>query len=150
MGMGEAVNTIDSQSDDKAPDITYSYRGETVAVEIARVADPVLKQYVAQVSQGLQTRGRATFTRDPTPRIIEGKLNKKYISPYPIELFCYFDRDVITPDDDVCFVISDTVATASSVLFRKIWYFGERGIYRLGKAINGEFEESFSKVADLK
>ena len=51
----------------------------------------------------------------------------------PIELLCYTNARVVSPDD-LIIAVAKTCATSTEGRFRKIWLLGEKGVYEVWKA----------------
>lgn len=64
------------------------------------------------------------YTSDPSIEVITKKMLKKYQSAYLIELLCYTNDRLVTPDD----VIIPTIIPyleCNSGQFRRVWFFGK-------------------------
>ena len=104
------------------PDWTYSGLSEIIAFEITTVIEPELARDRAAPS------GKVVWLESNVEAVIRNKLNKKYVSNYPIELvLCH--SDAMAPDDSAVPQLQAEVNAAITVPFRKIWYSGEHGPY---------------------
>lgn len=69
----------------------------------------------------------AFWTTDPSVEIIRKKLGKKYKTEppqSPVELLCYTNGRVITPDDVILESIRPLLLDAVDSPFRRVWLFG--------------------------
>jgi hypothetical protein len=66
---------------------------------------------------------------DPTGARVRQKIGKTYPNHVPIELLCYTDGLIVTPDDLILRAITETVRDHGFGQFRRIWLLGERGSY---------------------
>jgi hypothetical protein len=117
------------------PDILYQRGVGKIAFELAEICDSDLAALSARsIAQGGGSAG--IWTGDPTESIIRSKLNKQYNSQFPIELLCYVDGRTVSPDDLICYAIKSELAKADSILFRRIWLFGEKNVYTVFESGN--------------
>ena len=115
---------IDAKSVEKRtppePDIACRMAdGSGVAFELAELCDPdVARALNAPVDE------EAVFfwAGDPSLRIARKKRSKEYQSAYPIELLCYKDGRIITPDDVAIPTLQMLNFSKSS--FRRVWFMG--------------------------
>ena len=110
------------------PDILFAMEANAVAFELVEVCDSTLAHQTALIREtgGVFT----TWTGDPTAEIINKKLTKKYVTVHPIELLCYWNAMVISPDNQVAEEIHLALRSNFSHPFRVVWYFGEKAIYK--------------------
>ena len=110
------------------PDILYHGADGCVAFELAEIWDSWLAAIRARASaHGVGSA--VIWTTDSTEYIVRSKLNKQYNSQFPIELLCYVSGRTVSPDDLICYAIKSELAKADTILFRRIWLFGETNIY---------------------
>ena len=109
------------------PDILFSGLEHLVAFELAEICASDIAQQVAK----LKAKGGVSviWTSDPTEEILLSKLGKNYLSNHPVELLCYMNDRVISPDSQVIERIAMTLKANTKVDFRRIWYFGEKQIF---------------------
>ena len=133
-GWSHGLELIESRSPPE-PDILYQSTTGKIAFELAEICDSDL----AALGARLTAEGggsAAIWTIDPTESIIRSKLNKQYNSQFPIELLCYVNGRTGSPDDMICNGIKDELAKTDRVLFRRIWFFGEKNIYTVFDSSN--------------
>ena len=110
------------------PDLLFSMEAGVVAFELVEVCDSTLAHQTALIRDG---GGVFTaWTSDPTAEIINKKFTKKYVTVHPVELLCYWNAMVISPDDQVAEEIHLAVQNNSNHPFQVVWYFGENAIYK--------------------
>jgi hypothetical protein len=126
--------TIESR-DPSQPDIRCSTLGGTpLAFELVELCpEEVAKMVDGDVKRG----GGVSFVwaDDPTRRILKHKLAKTYTCDVPIDLLCYADGFLVTPDDIALDVIRATVDAEGPGPFRQIWLHGADGVYH---AVSGK------------
>jgi hypothetical protein len=133
-GWLNGLELIESRSPPE-PDILYQSDTGKIAFELAEICDSDLAALSARsIAQGGGSAG--IWTSDPTESIIRSKLNKQYNSQFPIELPCYVNGRTVSPDDLICYAIKSELAKADSVLFRRIWLFGDKNIYTVFESGN--------------
>jgi len=105
------------------PDILCCHRDEgRVAFELVEICDPA----IACKTRGMTWSG-VEYIRgsDPTRRILEDKVNKRYEAKYPIELLCYTAGSVVSPDAQILEGIRQAIV-ANTGQFRRIWLFADK------------------------
>ena len=115
------------------PDILCSYTtGEIVAFELVEICDPNL---ASATPKKVEAAGGALYiqTEDPTGAIISKKLTRSYQTERTIELLCYTNGRVISPDDMLIPKITGLLSNFRST-FARAWLFGEKGVYKLWEA----------------
>ena len=126
-----AANAVESRPEPE-PDILYHGVNDSTAFELAEIC---ASDVAVQRGQLMKTGGvSAIWTSDPTEEILHNKLIKPYQSDHPIELLCYHDGRVITPDSDIVLVIQDELKIRNEHSFQRIWYFGEESIFEISAA----------------
>lgn len=98
-----------------------------IAFELVELCDSNLAKAMSMLSQAY------IRTSDYSARIISKKLRRKYTTNFPIELLCYTNGRIITPDD----VIIPTVAQYLRSWrhpFRRAWLLGRKGVHELWPA----------------
>ena len=106
------------------PDILYAHPDDgIIAFELVEICSEEIAELVTRA-----TNDALILASDPSRRMLRKKLLRKYGTKRPIELICYTEGRVITPDG----VIIDTVKPilASQKKFRRIWLLGDR-LHRL-------------------
>ena len=110
------------------PDILFKAGVVLIAFELVEMCDSTLAHQTALIRDtgGVFT----TWTSDPTAQIIGKKLSKSYSTDYPIELLCYWNAMVISPDSQIAEEINLALESRSDHPFQVVWYFGEKSIYK--------------------
>jgi hypothetical protein len=91
-----------------------------VAFELVEQCDPTLAKAIA-------TRSTEYIrTSDPSAHIMSKKLRRNYETTLPIELLCYTNGRIITPDDVIIPTVTPYLRSWRHV-FRRAWLFGHRG-----------------------
>jgi hypothetical protein len=65
------------------------------------------------------------WTADPTAAVIRNKLAKTYQTTHPIELLCYTDGRLVTPDDAIIPTIREIIEAHGFGMFQRVWLLGE-------------------------
>ncbi len=105
------------------PDILCTHKSEgEIAFELVEMCDPHLAKSIANASD-IYLR-----TSDPSAYIISKKLRKKYKTDAPIELLCYTDGRIITPDDVILPTIKPYLRSWHHT-FQRVWLLGRKGLY---------------------
>ncbi len=123
----ESIKKPGEQSD---PDIFCTFHnGEHVAFELVEIC---ASDIAIQISNLRESYIR---TSDPTEEIVRNKLAKSitYKTQLPIELLCYTNGRVVSPDDLIIAVIREC-SDLTEGRFRKIWLLGEKGVYEVWEA----------------
>jgi hypothetical protein len=119
-----AASSIEKR-DPPEPDLRCVHATDgPIAFELVELCDPNLAKAIAVRSEAY------IRTSDPSARIISNKLRRKYTTNLPIELLCYTNGRIITPDN----VIIPTVAPylrSWRHIFRRAWLLGRKGVYEL-------------------
>ncbi len=105
------------------PDIRCEHQSEgAVAFELVELCDPNLAKSIAKASEDYLR------TSDPSPKIISKKLRRKYKTDAPVELLCYTDGRIITPDNVILPTIKPYLRSWRHT-FRRAWLLGRKGLY---------------------
>ena len=124
-------------SEPPQPDILFLGLDSPVAFELAEICASDVAEQRAKL---LKTGGVSViWTFDPTEEILLSKLGKNYVTEHPIELLCYMNGRVVSPDSQVEAQIAATLSASNKNDFRRIWYFGEHKIFEFspsGKLLN--------------
>jgi hypothetical protein len=103
------------------PDILCKHFDEgIIAFELVELCDPALAARLNDTSLELEF----VYTSDPSLNIIRRKRTRSYQTEYPIELLCYTDGRIVTPDD----VIIPTIRPyfeCNPGEFRRVWFRGD-------------------------
>lgn len=115
---------IDQQSIEKRmppePDIRCCFsNGETVAFEMVEICDSNIARD--------KLNGSYIRTADPSAEIVLRKLKKSYPPGYPVELICYKNGRVVSPDGYIAELLLP-ILSAEHFQYRKVWLFGSRGV----------------------
>lgn len=110
------------------PDIlcTHSNRGR-LAFELAELCDPNIAQLVDKARTG---EADAIWTADPSRRILMKKLRTNYKTAFPVELLCYTDGRIVTPDDVILPTLRPILEAWNGV-FVQAWFLGEEKVHLL-------------------
>lgn len=123
---GLPCSDVESRSPPE-PDILYSPTdGERVAFELVEFCS---EEMAEAITEDLRS-GDCTYIRssDPSFDILRGKLLKRYESEYPIELLCYNNGRLVSPDN---FVVERLRwMSFDKGPFRRIWYSGRSDYYK--------------------
>jgi hypothetical protein len=123
----ESIKKPGGKSD---PDIFCTFQnGEDVAFELVEICASDLAIHISKLKE------EVLRTSDPTEEIILNKLTKSktYKTQLPIELLCYTNARVVSPDD-LIIAVARRCADSTESRFRKIWLLGEKGVYEVWKA----------------
>jgi hypothetical protein len=118
-----------------APDIACSTStGERLAFELVELCQPEVAKTVAD---DLKAGGGVTvvWPADPTQRVLLKKLRNSYACDVPVDLLCYTDRLLVTPDDVALAEMRALVDAEGLGPFRRIWFHGEHRVYLVAQAI---------------
>ena len=123
---------IDAQSVEKRmppdPDIRCRLStGELVAYELVEICD----QNIAKD----KINGSYIRTSDPSVEIVKKKLKKSYPPQLPVELLCYKNGRVVSPDGYIAELLSP-ILSGSQFQYRKVWLFSSRGAQLLWPPAN--------------
>ena len=131
LGWQFTADSVESRSQPE-PDILYHSEDGTTAFELAEICASDVAAQGAGLKESSKTTGvggvSAIWTSDPTGQILQAKLGKTYVSGHPIDLLCYTNGRVVSPDSIVESQIAATLSSALHVGFRRVWYFGENVI----------------------
>jgi len=97
-----------------------------IAFELVEVCDPT----IAKVMAAPVENGIVFSTSDPSGNIIRKKIRKTYEANCPVELLCYTDGRLITPDDVIVPTVRPILESWNGV-FQRAWLLGETGAYAL-------------------
>ena len=130
---GLAVDSDSTRKPGEAsePDIFCTLLNEgQVAFELVEICASDIAAAISRIRSGGTT---VLATSDPTTAIIRQKLHKTYKTHLPIELLCYTNARVISPDDQI---VENLRQWAGSVEgpFRRVWLLGEKGVYEIYSA----------------
>jgi hypothetical protein len=88
-----------------------------IAFELVELCDPTLAALLNDTNLELEF----AYTSDPSVNIIRRKRMRSYQTEYPIELLCYTDGRIVTPED----VIIPTIRLYfeyNAGEFRRVWF----------------------------
>lgn len=122
-------SSISKQSGESEPDIICSIEAVgMVAFELVEICDKVVARRISRARSGIA--GEAFSTADPSQNIVRQKLHKTYRVNCPVELVCYTNARVITPDDAILAAIRPWFAAIDGP-FRRAWLLGEKNLYEV-------------------
>mgnify|MGYP000564922388 CR=1 FL=1 len=105
------------------PDILCKQKlGGEIAYELVEMCDSRLAKSIAKESD------KYLRTNDPSVNIISNKLRKEYKTNVPIELLCYTDGRIVTPDDVILLKIKPYLRSWHHI-FQRAWLLGRKGVY---------------------
>ena len=111
------------------PDILYDSANGKTAFELVENCSDVVAHNIRQLLDG---KGKTVINvSDPTRDVIKKKIGKKYESHYPIELLCYTNGRIVTPNDVAICRIRTLLQSSRRVPFRRLWYFGKNNFVEL-------------------
>ncbi len=106
------------------PDILYDGPNCKIAFELVENCSENLAHNNSKLING---NGQILInTSDPTIKIVREKLANKYITDYPIELLCYSNGKLATPNDMAVARMKNELEVAPQNPFRRVWYFGKQ------------------------
>lgn len=95
-----------------------------IAFELVELCDPNLAKAISMLSQ-VYIR-----TSDPSAQIISKKLRRNYTTNLPIELLCYTNGRIITPDNVIIPTVGQYLQSWKHT-FRRAWFLGRNGAHEL-------------------
>lgn len=98
-----------------------------IAFELVELCDAQIAGTTARMTRS-KTCSEPVFrwTADPTTAVIRSKLEKIYQTDHPIELLCYSDGRLVTPDDVIIPTVRQIIAAQGFGMFRRVWLLGEK------------------------
>jgi hypothetical protein len=109
-----------------APDILYrGLAGTTAAFELVELCNAPLAAEISRLTKDATAKPAFLWVEDPTEQAYFAKLKKTYESDVLIELICYTDGRLVTPDDGIEMKLRDLVRMQGTGPFSRIWLFGE-------------------------
>lgn len=119
-----AASSIEKR-DPPEPDLRCVHATDgPVAFELAELCDSNLAKAIAARSEAY------IRTSDPSARIISKKLRRKYTTNLPIELLCYTNGRIITPDNVIILTVAPYLQSWRHI-FRRVWLLGRKGVHEL-------------------
>lgn len=119
-----AASSIEKR-DPPEPDLRCVHATDgPIAFELVELCDPNLAKARAALSQAY------IRTSDPSARIISKKLRRKYTTNLPIELLCYTNGRIITPDNVIIPIVAPYLQSCRHT-FRRAWLLGRKGVHEL-------------------
>ncbi len=105
------------------PDIRCRYHsGKWSYFELTELCDESIAKLEVRPGGDLTERFWST---DATERIVSKKLQKHYPVRCPVELLCYKQGRLATPDTDIVALIN-IIVSGQPGPFTRVWFFGER------------------------
>lgn len=102
------------------PDILCSAtNGEVVAFELVEICDSNMARN--------REDGAYIRTSDPSFDIVINKLGKRYVTDAPVELLCYKDGRVVSPDGFIAERVAPLLSEAG-FQYRRVWLFSRNGV----------------------
>ena len=103
------------------PDILCEHKTEgVIAFELVEICDFNMAQSISNMNE------KYLWTTDPTDSIITKKIKKTYITSYPVNLLCYVDGRVVTPDNIIVLKIKHLFSSEVHS-FSRVWLLGKSG-----------------------
>lgn len=123
--------SVEKRNGESEPDILCEIIGEgPVSFELVEICDSALAATIAHLRSGGVATGS---TSDPSIEIVRRKLHKRYKTDSPVELLCYTNARVITPDDGILAAIRPWFDAIDGP-FRRAWLLGEKDTYEVWRA----------------
>lgn len=119
------LGSIQKCAGESEPDILCQLSpGEVVAFEMVEIC----ASDVARNTLKAKSSSTAAFwSSDPTAAIVRKKLRKTYRTAHPVELLCYTNGRVVTPDGEIREQLVRWV-NAIDGPFRRVWLLGEQDV----------------------
>ena len=118
------VSTIEKRNPPE-PDLRCVHEVDgAIAFELVELCDPKMAKAQAELS------GAYIRTSDPSTGIIAKKLSRKYKTNLPIELLCYTNGRIVTPDSHILLRVRPYLRSWRHV-FRRAWLMGRKGTYEI-------------------
>ena len=114
------------------PDLVCNFDGKVTYFELAR---NYTKEFTKQLFKP-SNHANEVWGEDSTNRILDAKLDKKYLVKEPIQLLLYDDLGLALPNDVVVSTIEYILSNREKVQFDKIWYFAEDEAIEVCSAIS--------------
>ena len=76
----------------------------------------------------------ALWTTDPTRYVLLKKIRSSYACNVPVDLLCYADGLLVTPDDGALDEMRALIDAEGLGPFRSIWFHGEDSVYLVAPA----------------
>jgi hypothetical protein len=109
------------------PDILCVHQADgPMYFELTELCDPTL----AKLFNDARPEPTYVRTSDPSSRIFRKKLGATYSVSQPIELLCYMDSRIVTPDSIVVPTLRSIFESRPSP-FRRAWLLGETGAHEI-------------------
>jgi hypothetical protein len=120
------LRTVENRSPPE-PDILCRHEKEgLIAFELVELCERELAWNIKKSIQAESVSAFASLNSDPCNEIILEKMRKSYQTQYPIELLCYTDGRIITPDKGIIETILDVIGIMEDVKFRRVWLLGDK------------------------
>jgi DNA invertase Pin-like site-specific DNA recombinase len=102
------------------PDILCTFEdGAERAFELVEICSEELAKDLALALRDPDRKPEQVWPTNPTEKIIRDKLAKTYQSDAPIDLLCYADGRLVTPDEEVVPTLSDVVRASGRGPFER-------------------------------
>lgn len=123
-----------SSQKEPAPDLLCVHvKDGPIAFELVSLTDPVIAKIQAAGAKATQ---RAFSTSDPSERIVQKKLHRRYVTnAIRVELLIYTDGQIITTDDAIIPTILPWF-DAVSHSFKRVWFMGNSKLVVFGTPAN--------------
>ena len=126
--------TIESREPPQ-PDIACAtVDGERLAFELVELCTSEIAKATAVTAK----RGGGVgflWTADPTRNALLKKISKRYASAGLVDLLCYVDGFLVTPDDVALCELRAAINDVGQGQFREVWFHGEGGAERPPEAL---------------
>jgi hypothetical protein len=114
-----------------SPDILCQSSDEgPMEFELVEICDRNIASVSSKILKGKIDESIYIRTGDPSAMILSKKLGCKYATRLPVDLLCYTDGRVVTPDTIIC-VIARSLLSSYTGVFRRAWFLGEGGAYKI-------------------
>jgi hypothetical protein len=106
------------------PDILCLHEEEGyIAFELMEICDSNLANAMSKEGEG-----SFLWTSDPTPKVLQKKLSRRYRTNYPVDLLLYTNGRIVTPDNLIIPRVK-RMMERSKGQFSRIWFLGAKGAH---------------------
>ena len=98
---------------------------EIVAFELVELCIEEIAKTTSDMIKSRLGGSSCMWVGDPTKNIVRNKLEKSYLSNYPIELVCYTNGRTGSTDSSIIQDIREVTDSRGLGQFRRIWLLGE-------------------------
>lgn len=114
--------SVQKRNPPEADILCRTTEGEVIAFELVELCDSNMAKN--------RKDGAYIRTSDPSFEILKRKLDKRYATSTPLELLCYVNGRVVSPDNFIEERVTHLLAT-TTFQYRRVWLLGHSGIRQL-------------------